>query len=169
MTDQPIRKTMNKIDAAGRLIQWAMKLGQFDIEYRPRAAIKAQVLAYFIAKFTYPYKEEEPPMETWTVQTDGPATKKVGGVGVVLISPEKEVLKYAIRLQFPTMSNEVEYKALLIGLSLAKALGAKNLIVQADSQLIIGQVKGDYKAKEDKRIRRVDDSHRLLLERMMTL
>ena len=91
---------MNKIDAAGRLIQWAIELGQFNIEYWPRGAIKAQVLADFIAEFTYPYKEEELPMETWTVQTDGSATKKVGGVGTVLISPERETLKYAIRLQF---------------------------------------------------------------------
>ena len=33
MIDQPIRKTMNKIDAAGQLIQWAIELGQFDIKY----------------------------------------------------------------------------------------------------------------------------------------
>ena len=77
-------------------------------------------------------------METWTFQTDGSATKKVGGVGVVLISPEKEVLKCVDRLQFSAMNNKVEYKALLIGLSLAKALGVKNLVVQVDSQLIIG-------------------------------
>ena len=56
------------------------------------------MLADFIADFTYPYKEEEPPIETWTVQTDGSATKKVGEVGVVLISPEKETLKYVVRL-----------------------------------------------------------------------
>ena len=61
MINQPIRKTLNKIDAAGRLIQWAIELGPFDIKYRPRAAIKAQVLANFIAEFTYPCKEEEPP------------------------------------------------------------------------------------------------------------
>ena len=91
------------------------------------------MLADFIAEFTYPYKEEEPPMETWTVQTDGSATKKVEGTGVVLISPEKETLKYAVRLQFPATNNKAEYKALLTGLSLAKALGAKSLIVQADS------------------------------------
>ena len=115
MTDQSIRKTMNKIDAA-RLL----------------------------------YKEEESPMETWTVQMDGSAMRKVGGVGVVLISPKKEKLKYAIILQFPATNNEAEYKALLTGLSLAKALGAKNLNVQADSQLIIGQVKGDYEAKEER-------------------
>ena len=72
-------------------------------------------------------------MEIWTVQIDGSATKKVGGVGVVLIPPKEETLKYAVRLQFSTTNNETEYKALLTGLSLAKALGAKNLIVQVDS------------------------------------
>ena len=108
-------------------------MGQFDIEYRPRAAIKAQVLANFIAEFTYPYKEEELPMETWTVQTDRSAMKKVGRARVLLISPERETLKYAVRLQFSLTKNEAEYKALLTGLSLAKALGAKNPIVQADS------------------------------------
>ena len=35
MTDQPIRKMMNKIETARRLIQWAIELGQFDIKYQP--------------------------------------------------------------------------------------------------------------------------------------
>ena len=119
-------------------------MGQSDIEYRPRAAIKTQVLADFIVEFTYPYKEEELPMETWTVQTNRFASKKVGRAGVVFISLEREILKYAVRLQFSATTNEAEYEALLTGLSLAKALGAKNLIIQVVSQIIIGQVKGDY-------------------------
>ena len=53
-------------------------------------------------------------------------------------------------MQFPATNNEAEYEALLIRLSLMKALGAKNLIVQTDSQLIIEQVKGDYEAKEER-------------------
>ena len=76
--------------------------------------------------------------------------KKVGGAKVVLISPKGETLKYAVILQFPTTNNEIEYEALLTGLSLVKALGAKSLIVQADSQLVIGQAKGDYEAKEER-------------------
>ena len=44
MTDQSIRKSMNKPEAAGRMIQWAIELSQFDIEYLPRTAIKAQAL-----------------------------------------------------------------------------------------------------------------------------
>ena len=66
-------------------------------------------------------------METWTVQIDGSAIKKVGGAGVVLISPKKETLKYVVRLQFPATNNEVEYEALLTRLSLAKALEQKTL------------------------------------------
>ena len=54
MTDQPIKKSMNKPEATGRMVQWAIKLSQFDIEYHPRTAIKAQALADFIAEFTFP-------------------------------------------------------------------------------------------------------------------
>ena len=59
-------------------------------------------------------------------------------------------MKYAVRLQFPATNNEAEYETLLTGLSLAKALGAKSLIILANPQLIIGQVKGDYEAKEER-------------------
>ena len=45
---------MNKPEAAGRMVQWAIELSQFDVEYRPRTAIKAQALADFIAEFTTP-------------------------------------------------------------------------------------------------------------------
>ena len=44
---------MSKPDTTGRLVQWAIKLNQFDVEYRPRLAIKAQVLADFIVEFTF--------------------------------------------------------------------------------------------------------------------
>ena len=70
---------------------------------------------------------------TWTVQTDESATKKAGGAGVVLRSLKGEILKYAVRLQFPATNNEVEYEALLTGLSLARVPEVKTLIVQVDS------------------------------------
>ena len=69
---------------------------------------------------------------------------------MVLISPEGEILKYVVRLQFPTTNNEAEYEVLLTRLSLARVLEAKTFIVQADSQLVVGQIKGDYEAKEER-------------------
>ena len=41
LTDYPLRKAMNKPDAAGRLIQWSIEMSEFDIDYRPHTAIKA--------------------------------------------------------------------------------------------------------------------------------
>ena len=41
MMDQPIKKSINKLEAAGRMVQWAIELNQFDIEYHPKIAIKA--------------------------------------------------------------------------------------------------------------------------------
>uniref|UniRef100_A0A2N9H4C4 Uncharacterized protein n=1 Tax=Fagus sylvatica TaxID=28930 RepID=A0A2N9H4C4_FAGSY len=151
LTNHPLRKAMNKPDAAGRLIQWSIELSEFDIDYRPRTAVKAQALADFIAEFTS--KDDEPTEDVeqtskWTMNIDGSSTKDSGGVGIVLRSPEGDIIKQAIRLQYPTTNNEAEYEALLLGLKTAKILGATELDVHSDSQLVVGQVNGDYEAKE---------------------
>ena len=63
---------MNKLEAVGRMVQWAIELSQFDIEYYPRTAIKAQALADFIAEFTLPDENSlANGIEQWTVQNDG--------------------------------------------------------------------------------------------------
>ena len=72
MTDHPLKKAMNKLEAAGRLIQWAVELSEFDVRYQPRNAIKAQALANFIAEFTPNYDDlEEINGEKWIVFMQG--------------------------------------------------------------------------------------------------
>uniref|UniRef100_A0A2N9F5L1 RNase H type-1 domain-containing protein n=1 Tax=Fagus sylvatica TaxID=28930 RepID=A0A2N9F5L1_FAGSY len=142
---------MESNEQTGRLIQWSIELSEFDIDYRPRTAIKAQALADFIAEFTS--RDDEPTEDVeqalkWTVNIDGSSIKDSGGVGIVLRSPEGDIIKQAIRLQYPTTNNEAEYEALLVGLKTAKILGATELDVHSDSQLVVGQVNGDYEAKE---------------------
>uniref|UniRef100_A0A2N9FUY8 Uncharacterized protein n=1 Tax=Fagus sylvatica TaxID=28930 RepID=A0A2N9FUY8_FAGSY len=152
LTNHPLRKAMNKPDAAGRLIQWAVELSEFDIEYHPRQAIKAQALADFIAEFTVTEDEpsEEKPGEEWEIEIDGSSVKGAGGVGIVFKTPEGHLLKHSTRLQYPTTNNEAEYEALLTGLRIAKELGANRLKIRSDSQLIVGQVNGEYEAREDR-------------------
>jgi len=71
MTDQPIKKSMNKFEAIGRMAQWAIELSQFDIEYHTRTTIKAQALADFIAEFTLPDEDNHlDKTERWSIQTD---------------------------------------------------------------------------------------------------
>ena len=69
ITNQPIKKSMNKPEAAGRMVQWAIELSQFNIEYHPRTAIKAQALAGFITEFTIPNEDSLPnKTKQWTIQ-----------------------------------------------------------------------------------------------------
>ena len=128
--DQPIKKSMNKPEAAGRMVQWAVELSQFDIEYRPRTAIKAQALADFIAEFTLPDEDgTTDEVDKWIIQTDDSSAQKRGGVGVVITTPDGEVIKYGVQLKFPAINNEAEYEGILTSLRLGKALGAKNLLI----------------------------------------
>ena len=48
ITNQPLRQTLHKPDASGRLVKWAIELSEFDISFKPRAAIKAQAMADFV-------------------------------------------------------------------------------------------------------------------------
>ena len=151
MTDHPIRKSINKPEAAGRMVQWVIELSQFNIEYHPRTAIKAQALANFIAEFTFTNKDNpKHEAERWTIQTNGSSAPRRGGVGVVITTPDRELLKYGVRLKFLATNNKVEYKGILTGLRLRRALGVKHLLVQNDSKLVIGQMRGEYEAKEER-------------------
>ena len=84
---------MNRPEAASRMIQWAIELSQFDIEYLPRMAIKAQALADFIVEFAF-LNESSPAndVKRWTIQTDSSSAQKRGGVGVVITTPDGEIL-----------------------------------------------------------------------------
>ena len=69
---------------------------------------------------------------------------------MVLQSPEGDKLKHKVRLQYQATNNEVEYKAFLKGLELAKSEEAKSILVLGDSQLVMGQINGTCEAKEER-------------------
>lgn len=44
----------------------------------------------------------------------------------------------------------MEYEAILIDLRVARSLGVKNILLNSDSKLVIGQINSEYKAKESR-------------------
>ncbi|XP_071733139.1 uncharacterized protein [Rutidosis leptorrhynchoides] len=140
------------------MAKWAIELGEHDIEFRIRHAIKGQVLADFIAE-TDSVNEEDvknstqvitPKIENeeWKLYTDGASSSDGSGAGLILVNPEGKEFTYALRFKFNTTNNEAEYGALLAGLRMVKELKILHLRAFIDSQLVSNQIKGTFEAKQ---------------------
>jgi ribonuclease HI len=85
------------------------------------------------------------------VHVDGGARGNPGpaAAACVISTPQGEVLERATLLLGETTNNVAEYRALLLGLEHARALGADEVEVIGDSELIAKQVQGLYKVKHE--------------------
>ena len=163
LTQLPLKTILRSADYTGRIAKWGTILGAFDIKYMPRTSVKGQVLADLVAEFAEPKIEELPSdgnmdekligtisqycLPTWEVHVDGASNQKGSGVGLVLMSPEKVVIEKSLRLDFSATNNEVEYEALLEGMAMVQIMGGKSIKLFSDSRLIVGQVRGEFEAK----------------------
>ena len=68
----------------------------------------------------------------------------------MLLSLKRDNIEYMVSLDFPTTNNEAEYKALVVGLDLAKVAGATSVVIHCDSQIVTNQVNGDYECKGER-------------------
>ena len=50
LTNLPIRSTIHKPDLSKRMARWAIELSEFGIQYKPRLALKGQILADFLVE-----------------------------------------------------------------------------------------------------------------------
>ncbi len=83
------------------------------------------------------------------VHVDGGSRGNPGpaAAGAVLHTPGGELVEEASRAIGRATNNVAEYEALLLGLERAKGLGASEVEVINDSELIAKQVTGRYKVK----------------------
>ncbi|KAL5577794.1 hypothetical protein UlMin_019493 [Ulmus minor] len=150
-----LMQVFQKPEASGRLAKWSIELGEFDIQFKPRTAIKGQALADFIAEFTYtPEMSEKLTTQTqnsqWKLYVDGSSNETSSGAGIILVSPDGVKLSCAVRFKFKATNNQAEYEALLSGLRLAKEVSARHLTIYGDSQLVVSQVNSEFQAKGEK-------------------
>jgi ribonuclease HI len=80
---------------------------------------------------------------------DGALNIKGAGVGVLLISPQGEQLKYVLQIHYKASNNGAEYEALIHGLRIAVSLGIKRLLASGDSKVVIKQVNKEWDCVKD--------------------
>ena len=76
---------------------WAIKLSEFDVQYRPRTAVKGQIVADFIAENTQLEDKGAEGHRLWSIHTDGSSNQRIGGAGVVIQTPEGDKIECMIR------------------------------------------------------------------------
>lgn len=84
------------------------------------------------------------------IYTDGGARGNPGpaGIGVVIENADTgEVLEEHAQYLGETTNNQAEYRAVILGLTRAVEMGATQVTVIADSELLVRQATGEYKVK----------------------
>lgn len=135
-SNQPIRQVLQKPDLVGRMVSWSIELSESGIIYEPRGPIKAQVLSDFVVELT-PLPDTKP--QEWVLSVDGASNIKGSGAGIVLEGPDSVLLEQSLHFGFKASNNQTEYEALIAGMNLAREMGASELKVKSDSQLVTGK------------------------------
>ena len=82
-TEYPMKQVLHKPETSGRLMKWAIELSEFDIRYKPKTAIKGQILADIVMELTLAELTEAtqlaPDLPIWKLSVDG-ATNAQGSV-----------------------------------------------------------------------------------------
>ena len=104
VTRLPLQQILHNPDATGRIVEWALELSSFGLKFESTSTIKSRALAEFIAEWTSMPDEEvqettllgKETSSHWIMYFDGPFSLQGAGVGVLLIAPTGEHLKYVV-------------------------------------------------------------------------
>ncbi|HEY3192388.1 MAG TPA: reverse transcriptase-like protein [Solirubrobacterales bacterium] len=90
-------------------------------------------------------------MKRVIVNVDGGSRGNPGpaAIAAVAADPSGEVLAERSETIGETTNNVAEYRALLLGIDLARELGADEVEFVGDSMLIVEQVRGNWKVKQE--------------------
>jgi len=138
-------------DANGIIVKWAMELCPFSLDFESRTTVKSQALVDFIAEWTDLNETSVSDIpDHWSMFFDGSLNINGVGAGILFVSPNKDKLRYILRILFPASNNVAEYEACLHGIRLAVELGVKRLYVHDDSALVINQLNKEWDTTHEK-------------------
>ena len=150
-TSFPLGDILCNKDTNRRIENWAMELWPFSLDFQSCTTVKSQALVDFIAEWT---NLKEPPYpdvsDHWSMFLDGSLNTNGAGAAILFISPNKDKLRYVLRILFQASNNVAEYEACLHGIRQAVQLGVKRLHVHGDSALVINQLNKEWDTNHEK-------------------
>jgi hypothetical protein len=132
----------------GRIGKWILALSEFELRFESVKAVKGQIIANFITEH-HDSSINLLEITPWALFFDGSSCGKGGGVGILLISPSREMFEFAIPIQPTVTNNQAEYEALLRGLLYLREAKAIAVEIYGDSELVIKQLNGQYECRND--------------------
>jgi ribonuclease HI len=83
------------------------------------------------------------------VNADGASRGNPGksGIGVAIFDKDSNLINEAYDYLGVATNNIAEYKALILGIKLSMEYNAKKILFKSDSELMVKQIKGEYKVK----------------------
>ena len=85
----------------------------------------------------------------WTLFFNGSSCENSSGIGVVLISPRGASFEFSFPIEASATNNQAEYRAVLKGIQLLREIKAATVEIFGDSMLVVNQLIGEYKCKDD--------------------
>ncbi|CAN6712866.1 unnamed protein product [Malus baccata var. baccata] len=109
-----------------RIGKWILALSKFSFQYVPQRAVKGQAIVDFLTE----HQESQ--------------SEKAAGAGIMIINPQGVYHYYSFLLDYQeNTNNRAEYEALIIGLEILMDLGAAEVEIFGDSELVINQLNGE--------------------------
>lgn len=153
-----MRLIIHQSDIAGLVVNWSIELSEFGLSFEPQRAIKGQTLADFAAEIT----PANLVSFVWKIFIDGASSAKLKGVGIIVESPDGYTIEQAIEIRFAVTNNQAGYEALIAALEFPAGMGAEDIHIYNDSQLVVQHMKGEFEVKEPTILKYVERAKTIL-------
>lgn len=122
MTDLSLEKHLKKLEKSRWVLNWVVKLGEFNLQFTLVISMKGQALVYFIGECTISLMSEDQaaPEDNeddwlWTIYINGSPNDCGSGEGVVMESHDGYFGEHCIKFGFKVSNNAVNMKQHLLG------------------------------------------------------
>src|SRR3989337_2836371 len=109
ITRFPLKRILQNPEATGRIVEWALELSSFALNFESTSTIQSRALAEFVAEWT-PTPDEELPetsllgkeaSKKWLMYFDGAFSLQGAGAGVLLVAPTESTSSMWSECFFP--------------------------------------------------------------------